>query len=112
MLEGNVHIAAHFGIDGHLFQDVLRKIGGIGVMDAQPLDAFHGGKLPQKLCQGTAPVKVQAIVGGILGDNDQLPDAFGGKGFSLFHQFLHRDGTVIAADERNGAIGAAAVASF
>ena len=75
MLERDVHVFAHLGIAGHLFQDILREIGRIGIVNAQPLDAVHKGKLAKQLRERTPSVQVQAVIGGILGDDNELPDS-------------------------------------
>ena len=104
MLEGDIHVAAHLWIGGHLIQYILREICGVGVMDAEPLYAVHLGKLPQELCQGAFSVNIKAVISGILGNDNKLPYTLSGKFTGLCHQGLNGDGFVRATYKGNGAV--------
>ena len=81
-------------------------------MDAQPFDAIHLREALQQFGQGTPPVQVQAVIGRVLGDDDQLLHALRGEGTGLRDEVLHRDGTVRPPYPGDGAIGAGTVAAF
>ena len=57
-------------------------------------------------------VEVEAVVGRVLGDDDQLADAVGGQLAGLADDFLDRLGDVLAAHAGDGAEGAEPVAAF
>ena len=112
MLERYVKIRAYLGIGGHLVKDVLGEIGWIRIMDAYPLYPLHFREPAEQLRERPAAVEVQAVVGRVLCDDDELPDPLGRKPPGLINEVLHRHGAVGTADERDRAVGAAPVAAF
>ena len=112
VLQGDVQVAADLGVVRHRDEHVLREIGRIGIMDADPHDPGDRRQALEQLAQRAALVQVQPVVGRVLRDQDQLLHAGRGERGRLRDQVLHRHGAVRAADEGNGAIGAAAVAAL
>ena len=112
MLQRDVQITAHFGVMGHLVQHIFGKICRIGVMDPYPLYAFDFAQRDYQSPEGALAVEVQTIVGCILGYEYQFFDSASGQGAGFLHKSFYRDALVRTADERDGAIGASAVATF
>ena len=59
-------------------QHVVQLVGeelGIAVEDADPVDPLDLLELPQQLGQPGPAVEVEAVIGHVLGDQDQLADA-------------------------------------
>ena len=81
-------------------------------MQTDPLDAVNPGELFHQAGQAAFSVAVQAVIGRVLGHEDQFPHAAGSQPARLFHQILDRYAHMRTADERNGAIGTGAVAPF
>ena len=69
-------------------------------------------QLAQQLRQPHLAVEVEAVVGRVLGHDDQLADAVGGQLAGLAQHFLDRLGDVLAAHAGDGAEGAEPVAAF
>ena len=65
-----------------------------------------------ELGQGVLPVQVDAVAGGVLGDEDQLFGAVCHQAFALLLDALHGSAAVAAPDEGDGAVGAAVVAAL
>src|SRR5262249_49669725 len=57
-------------------------------------------------------IEIQAVVGGVLSNDDQLADAVGGQLAGLADDFLDRLGDVFAAHRRDGAKRAQPVAAL
>ena len=112
MLERDVHVTADLGIVRHLPEDVLREALGIGIVDADPLYFRDFGKGAEHIGQPSASIEVEPVIGGVLGDEQQLLHSLRGEGPGLLHDLFDRNGAVRAADMRNGAVGTAAVAAF
>ena len=81
-------------------------------MEPDPFDAVDAAQAAQQLGEHPPAVEVDAVVGRVLRNDHQLPDALRGQFAGLFLQLLHRDGDVAAADERDGAVAALPVAAF
>ena len=110
VLERDVEVFADLGLGGHRLDHVLGEGGRIGVVEAHPLDAVDAAQAAQQLGEHAAAVEVEAVVGGVLGDDDQLAHARGGQLARLLLQRLHRHRDVGPADERDGAVAATPVA--
>ena len=89
-----------------------REVFGVGVEHADPLDAVDLVEFAEQFGEARAAVQVQAVVGRVLGDDDQFADAVGGEFARLANHFLDRLGDVLAAHLRDGAVGAEAVAAL
>ena len=88
------------------------EVDRIGVEDANPLDAVDLVQLAEQLGQADVAVEVEAVVGRVLGDEDQLAHAVGGQLARLAEHFLDRLGDVLAAHAGDGAEGAESVAAL
>ncbi len=69
-------------------------------------------ELAQQFGQADLAVEIEAVIGGVLGDDDQFADAVGGEFVRLADDFLDRLGDVLAAHAGDGAEGAGAVAAL
>ena len=112
VLEGYVDVVADVGVVFHGFDGVEGEGGGVGVVEAYPVGSALGGEQVEEVAQAAAAVAVEAVVGGVLRDEDEF---FG----SVLHECLrfgedvfHGSRLVFAAYEGYGAVGAAAVAAF
>ena len=101
-----------FRLRGHRLDHLVGEPGGVGVVEPDPFDAVDAAQAAQQLGDHPPAVEVDAVVGRVLRDDHQLPDALPGQLAGLLLQLLHRDGDVCAADERNGAVAAFPVAAF
>ena len=80
--------------------------------EAYPRRAALGGEAFQQVGQGAAAVDVEAVVGGVLRDEDEFLHAVGDQSLSLCHEVVDGARDVLAADEGDGAVGAGAVAAL
>ena len=58
---------------------LVGEVHRVGVEDANPLDAVDLVELAQQLGEPHSAVQVEAVIGRVLGDDDQLADAVGGQ---------------------------------
>ena len=58
---------------------LVGEVDRVGVEDANPLDAVDLVQLAQQLGQAHPAVEIEAVIGRVLGDEDQLADAVGGQ---------------------------------
>ncbi len=96
-------------------QHVVELVGeelGIAVEDANPVEPLDLVELPQQLGQPRPAVEVDAVVGHVLRDQDQLADAVAGQLLGLGDDHLDRLGHVLAPHEGDRAEGAKPVAPF
>ena len=112
VLQRDVDVGADLRVVGHQAEHILRKAGGIAVVEPDPFDAVDLRELLQQAGQAAFSVAVEPVVGRVLGDDDEFLHALGGQAARLFHQIFHGHAHVRAADERNGAVGTGAVAAF
>ena len=81
-------------------------------MEAYPGGTAFDGQAVEELAEGAAAVEVEAIPGGVLADDYQFFYAVGYQVLGFGDDCLDGSRMVSAADEWDGAVGAAAVASF
>ena len=91
-----------------LVGEVVRVV----VEDADPVDPLDLVELAEQLGQPGPAVEVDAVIGHVLGDEDQLADAVGGQLAGLLDDLLDRLGDVLAAHVGDRAEGAEPVAAF
>ena len=112
MLEGDVEVFADLGFGSHHLDHVVGEGRRVGVVEADPRDPLDAAEAAQQLAEHAAPVEVDAVVGRILGDDDQLAHAGRGELPGFGFELLHRNRDVRPADERNGAVAALPVAAL
>ena len=92
------------GVDG--------ERGRISVMEANPWGAALGGEEVEKVAESSSAVEVEAVVGGVLSDEDEFFGAVVDQLLRFEEDVFDGAGDVFATDEGDGAVGAAAVAAF
>ena len=97
---------------GQRLDQLVGEVDRVGVEDADPLQPVDLVQLAQQLGQPHPAVQVQAVIGRVLGDDDQLAHAVGGQFAGLAQHFLDRLGDVLAAHAGDGAEGAKPVAAL
>ena len=112
MLQRNIQVLAYLRIISHLLKYVFRKIGGVGIMDSQALHPFDCRQAREQLGKSPASVQVKPVEGSVLGNQYKFAYTFSHKAPRLLFQLLEGHRTVRPADERNSAVGAAAVAAL
>ena len=104
MLKRNVKVFADLRVISHLFQDILRKIGRIGIVNPYPFNSLDFRKFLNQFSKRTFPIEIQPIICGVLCYQKQFFHAFASKLGRLFHEHLDRHALVSATYERNSAI--------
>ena len=120
VLQRDVDIRTDLRIVGHQVEHILREAGGIAVVQPDPRKAVDFGQLFQQTGKAALAITVQAVIGRILCDDDQFlglgieaaSGTVGRQPACFFHQVFKRNAHMRTADQRNGAIGAGAVAAF
>jgi hypothetical protein len=84
----------------------------IEVHQANPLDPVDLFQLSQELCQPRFAVQIDAVVGRVLRDDDQLFHAVGRELLRFLHNRFDRLGGVLAAHLRDRTEGAQPIATF
>ena len=72
MLEGYVDVVADIVMPTNDLDGIGGKRGGIGVVQTYPCGTTFGGKTFEEVSQTAATVEVEAIIGGVLRDDDEL----------------------------------------
>ena len=112
VLQGYVEVAADVLSLAHHLRQFPGKVGGIGVVETDPLHAGHVRHPLHQLGQHQSAVAVLSVGGEILCDDVKLFHALCHQVACLVDDFLHRPGAVAPGDEGNGAVGAHSVAPF
>ena len=112
MLERYVDVVADVAVACNGIDGVVGEGGRVGVVQAYPFSAGLGGQPVEQRAQTAFAIEVQTVVGGILRNDNQLFDALGDHPFGFVQNVLDRARLVAAANHRDGAVRAAAVAAF
>ena len=112
MLDGQVQVRHHLGVADQRSDKFIGDTFRIGIQHADPADAVDGLQLVQQLANRARLAPILAISGGVLGDQNQLLDAFPCQPAGLGHAILNFTAAQRAADKRDGAIVAAVVAAL
>ena len=112
MLQRNINILAHLVAFGEGCNQFIRKVIGIQVHNANPLDAFQLVEITQQLRQKQLAGEILAVACGVLRNYNQLLDAVSSKASGLCHNIFIRTAGVGTAQLRNNAVGAAVVAAL
>ena len=79
MLEGNIEVFADLRLGGHHLDHLLGEGGRIGIVQANPGDPLNAAQATQQLGQHALAVQINAVVGCILCNDNQLLDTFCGQ---------------------------------
>ena len=112
VLQGQIDVFQNLRLIGHHIQQFVGDGIGIAVQQAHPAELFNLAQPAQQLRQLQFAVQVQTIAAGVLGNDNELFCAVVHQLLGLFHNALHGTAAVAAADEGNGAVGAAVVAAL
>ncbi len=112
MLDRQIEIPADFRLRGHGFEQLRIDFLGITVQNADP-DQFRDlRELPKEDVQALFPVKIRAVHGCLLRDEDELRHPVRRERPRFGKQLLHRNAPVSPADARNHAVGTELVAAL
>ena len=112
MLQRNIHVFHQLFLAGNHLNQLIRKEFRIAVQGTQPLDALNPAKLLQKPRQAWLTIDIMAVVGSILGNQHDFPDALCHQGLHFLTDILNAAAPVPAPDEGNRAEGTAVIAPF
>ena len=111
VLEGEVEVGHDALGRGHHVDQRRAHLGRLQVADPQPVHTVDRGQLRQQRLQQLQVAEVLAVGGGVLRDQDQLAHALAGQPAGLVEDVVRAAGQVGAAEGRDGAERAAAVAA-
>lgn len=111
VLEGEVEVGHDLGCGGEHVDEAGPHLGGLEVAHAHPLDAVDLGELGQQGLQQPDVAQVLAVRGVVLGDEHDLLDALLGQPARLVQHVRGAARDEGAAEGRDGAEGATAVAA-
>ena len=97
---------------GDRLDDVVCKVNRVKIHQPDPVQAFDLFQLLQQSVQSNFAVQVHAVIGRVLSDDDQFPDAVFNEFASFLNDHFDRLGDMLAPHRRNGAEGAGSVAAF
>ncbi|MBR6263775.1 MAG: hypothetical protein IKR05_11255 [Prevotella sp.] len=103
---------ADLGVLAHQVEQLIGEAQRVAVMQADPLEAVDVSQCLHQLHDMRLAVNVVAVIGQVLGDEDELLHALLGQTSRLFDEVVHRHGYMAATDERDGTESATAVAAF
>ena len=103
---------AYLFAGGHGLDQFIGERIRIAVQDADPLQIGDPVQVLQQVGQTQPVVQVDAVLGGILGHQDQFPHALAHQLPGFLQHFLIGTAAVGAPDFGNGAVGAPVVAPF
>ena len=110
MLQWQVNVMANLWILAHQVEKLIGKTQRIAVMKADPLEAVDVTKGFHQLNNVRFAVNVVAVIRQVLCDKNKLFHALFDQSLSLLNQVGHRHRDMAAADQRDGAKSATAVA--
>src|SRR5262249_38162927 len=112
VLQRQVEVRDDLASGGEGVDQLVGEVDRVGVEDADPLDTVDAVQFAQQFRETNTTVQIEAIVGRVLGDDDQLADAVLGQLAGLADDLLDRLGDVLAAHAGDGTEGAEPVATF
>ena len=112
MLNGDVQILDDFGIFRNLVNQLIVKLVGIQIVQADPDNALDFRELSAELGKAPVPVQVRAVTGDILGNHNKLLHTVLRQILRLLQDVLHLSGAVSAPDIGDGTEGAEVVAAL
>ena len=112
MLERYVDVVAYVAVASNGIDGVVGEGRRVCVVQAYPFGAGLGSQPVEQRAQTAFAIEVQTVVGGVLCNDNQLFNALGNHPFGFVQNLLDGARLVAAANHRDGAVGAAAVAAF
>ena len=109
MLDGDVHIVADFRLGGDGVDQLVGDAVGVEVVQADPVEV-QLAQLPQQLRQLFLLIKIHAVAGDVLRNDDALLHAAVRQRLGLDQNVLHPAAAVLAPQGGNDAVGAAVAA--
>ena len=111
VLEGEVEVRRDARRAGDRLDQPRTGLGGLEVGDPHPVDAVDGGELGQQRLEEADVAEVLAVGRGVLADQEQLAGTLGGQPAGLLDHLGRAAADEGAAEARDRAEGAAAVAA-
>ena len=112
VLDGQVEIGHDLGVAGHGGNKCVADTFRIGVQDTDPADAVDFLQAVQQLTDGAGSAPVLAVGGGVLCDQNQLAHTLARQPAGLGAAVVDFTAAQRTADQRNGAVIAAIVATL
>ena len=112
MLQGNVHVFAHFLLFTHHIKQFHGEIRGIGIVQTYPFQFLYLCQFSDQFSDSSLPIEVETIESKFLGDDKQFSHAPIHQLLCLLEDVLHGAAHMFACDDGNSAIGTMAVASL
>ena len=112
MLKGDIHIFADIIAFAHHPEQVIRKMGRIAIMQANPFHSRNVGDAFHQLRQRMTFIQIQTVISQILGDHLKFLHALFHQQADFFLDLLHRYGLVMPRADRNGAVRTGTVTPF
>ena len=112
MLDRHVYVFADLRLICDCLDKFISNTVIVNIHEPDPFDAVYSAELLQKFRKAELSVQVAAVLGGVLSDQDQLPDPCVRHVLRLTDAVLDTLGPVVPAYRRDRAEAARVVASF
>ncbi len=112
VLDGDIQIFDDLIVLRDLVDQLVVELIGVEVVEPDPLDALDLRKLLTELRKAAFPVEIGAVARNVLRDDDELPDAVGGKLPCLRDDVFEPSRAVVPPDVGDRAEGAEVVAAL
>ena len=112
VLEGHIEVGDDDRGVGDGLDKFVGEVDGVEVHEPDPVESGDVFEFPEELCEPDFAVEVHAVVGGVLGDEDEFADAIVDEFAGFVEDHFDGFGDVFAAHGWDGAEGAGAVAAF
>ena len=112
MLKGNIHVFANVIAFAHHPEQIIREMGRITIMQADPFHSRNIGDAFHQFRQRMAFIQIQTVISQILGDHLKFFHTLFHQQANLFLDLFHRYGLVTPRTDRNGTIRTGTVTPF
>lgn len=112
VLQGYIEIFADIGFLPYDIEELQRELVRVRIVKAYPLHAGNVGHTLYELCDTRLSIDVDTVVSQFLLYNLKLLHALADKFPHLIEYILHLTASVRSRDERNGTVGAVAIAAL
>ena len=102
MLNGNIQIVTNITALGHYLQHIQWKLRWISIMQTQPLQPFHIGKMLHQVGQLAIAINIQTIAGRILGNQHHFFHAILHQPLNFLFDDLYGPRNVLTTHQRDG----------
>ena len=102
MLNRNIQIVTNITAFGHYLQHIQWKLRWISIMQTQPLQPFHIGKMLHQVGQLAIAINIQTITGRILGNQHHFFHAILHQPLNFLFDDLYGPRNVLTTHQRDG----------